>query len=291
MDGEEAVSFRSGEVTLAGSVRLPPRLRPGERRPAIVIMHGFGGHRDGPQQRWSTRRFAEWGYVTLRFDFRGCGESGGVRGRIIPGEQVADARAAVDYMSARPEVDPARIALSGTSYGGLVAVGAAGADPRVAAVIAQGGWASGERMFRALHATPAQWSRFTDMIERGRRHRAETGKPLVVHRFDIIPVPEALRHNIDPRSIYDFPTETAETTLAFSVEDAVAKIAPRPLFLMHSAEDPVIAAQNSWDLFARAGQPCDIYVVSGVDHFMFGADDPRVVDAVRDWLARYHPVG
>jgi dipeptidyl aminopeptidase/acylaminoacyl peptidase len=288
--GDETVVFRSGAVELAGSLRLPANLRPGERRPAIVIMHGFGGHRDGPQQRWSTRRFAEWGYVTLRFDFRGCGESGGARGRVIPEEEIEDARSAVTYMAARPEVDPARIALSGTSYGGLAAVGAAGADARVAAVIAQGGWASGERMFRTLHATPAAWARFTDMIERGRRHRRETGQPLMVHRWDIIPVPDALRHNIDPRSIFAFPTDTAETTLAFSVEDAVAKIAPRPLFLMHSAEDPVIAARNSWDLFARAGQPCDIYVVSGVDHFMFGADDPRVVDAVRDWLARYLPV-
>jgi len=286
---EEAVTFESDGVPLAGLVALPAGLGPGERRPAIIIMHGFGGHKDGPQQRWSVRAFTDWGYVTLRFDFRGCGDSGGERGRVLPHDQVADARAAVGYMAARREVDANRIALSGTSYGATVAIYAAGIDKAVGAVIAQGGWANGERMFRCLHSSDDAWRRFNELLARGRAHRQNTGDALRVHRFDIIPLPERLRKNVDGRSIYEFPVDTAEETLSFNAEDVVARIAPRPLLLVHSALDEVIAARCSIELFARAGQPTDLHVFSGVDHFMFGENDPRVINVVRDWLARSFP--
>lgn len=288
---EESVSFDSGGLRLAGLVSIPSGLRPGERRSAVVILHGFGGHKDGPQQRWSSARLAEWGYVTLRFDFRGCGESEGRRGWVLPLEEVEDARSAVNSMLARPDVDPERIAVIGTSYGATVGVHAAGVERRIAAVIAQGGWANGARMIRALHATDAAWQRFTGMLERGPRHHAETGQSLMVHRYDIIPVPEHLRENIDRRSIFEFPVDTALATLEFNAEEMVGRIAPRPLLLLHSARDMVIAASNSIELFARADQPADLYVMSGVDHFMFGESDPRVNDLVRDWLARYLPPG
>ena len=253
-------------------------------------MHGFGGHRDGPQQRWSLKFYNDLGYATLRFDFRGCGESTGKPGWVLPYDQVADARAAVDFLLTRNDIDPARIALSGTSYGASVAVYAAGLDPRVAAVIAQGGWANGERMFRLIHATPQAWRKFSDLLARGRA-RAAHDAPLMAHRFDIIPVPERLRANIAPPSIMEFPAETAIETLAFNPGDLAARIAPRPLLLLHSAQDEVIAADGSFDLFKCAGYHGDLHIVGGVDHFMFGKDDRRVADILRNWLARSFPAG
>ena len=288
---DQDITFESAGLTLAGTVRAPAELQPGERRPAIVIMHGFGGHRDGPQQRWSCRRFAEWGYVTMRFDFRGCGGSEGERGRVTPAEEIADAGAAIAHMAGRADVDPDRIALSGTSYGAIVAVSAAAEDPRVAAVIAQGGWGSGENFFRSLHATEAAWQSFTAMLERGRRHHEETGRWPMVHRYDIVPVPDHLRRNIDERSIFEFSLYTARQTMDFNPQDVVGAIAPRPLLLLHSALDAVVPAAGSIELFEHAGQPADLHLFSGVDHFMFGEDDPRVADVVRDWLARYLPAG
>ena len=101
----EAVTFPSDGLQLSGAVHLPEGLRPGERRPAIIMMHGFGANKNGGPE-WVCRQFAAWGYVALRFDYRGCGESEGERGRIIPSEEIADALNAVSYMAARPEVDP-----------------------------------------------------------------------------------------------------------------------------------------------------------------------------------------
>jgi pimeloyl-ACP methyl ester carboxylesterase len=287
---EMRITFPSDGLKLAGQIAVP-EVSERRRKPAIVIMHGFGGHRDGPQQRWSQKFYTGLGYATLRFDFRGCGESEGPRGWVMPYDQVADARAAVTYLAGRPDIDRDRIALSGTSYGASVAVYAAGLDTRIAAVIAQGGWANGERMFRLIHSTPAAWEKFSEILQRGRRRsrKPDDLRPMA-HRWDIIPVPERLRENIDARSIMAFPAETAVETLAFNPGDLAARIAPRPLLLIHSAKDEVIAADGSWDLFRSAGYHGDLHIMGGVDHFMFGEGDTRVADIVRNWLARSFPV-
>jgi hypothetical protein len=285
---EQNVLISSGAVALAGQFEPPPG-GDARRKPAIVILHGFGGHKDGPQQRWSQRFFSGLGYATLRLDFRGCGDSEGKRGHILPHDQVADARAAVGYLATRREVDPSRIALCGTSYGAVIAVYAAATDTRVAAVIAQGGWANGERMFRAVHDTPAKWRKFSEILVRA-RERAASEPPVMTHRFDIIPVPTASRHNIDKRSIMEFPGETALETLAFNPGDFAHRIAPRPLLILHSAKDEVIDADGSIDLFHCAGNHGDLHIVGGVDHFMFSENDMRVTEIVKTWLKRSLPV-
>jgi uncharacterized protein len=283
---QDSVTFKSGDITLVGDLSLP---NDGNTpKPAIIVMHGFGGHRDGPQQRWSQAFYTSLGYAVLRFDFQGCGESGGERGWALPFRQVNDAIAALDFLCGRPEIDSKRICLSGTSFGASVAVYCAGLDTRVAAVIGQGGWASGEQMFRTIHSTPEKWVQFSELLKRGRA-RKPTDPVITAHRYDLIVIPERLRANIDKRSIMEFPVEMALETLAFNPGDMAARIAPRPLLLLHSAQDEVIAADGSVELFKRAGYHGDLHVMGGVDHFMFGEDDRRVEEIVRTWLKRYFP--
>ncbi|TAJ79236.1 alpha/beta fold hydrolase, partial [bacterium] len=152
------VTFSSDGLKLSGIVHIPADLRPGERRPAFLVLHGFGGNKEGRGSIVIAEQLAQWGYVTMRFDFRGCGESEGERGRILCLDQVADTSNAVTYMASRPEVDPERIALVGSSFGAAVAIYTGGADRRVAAVISCGGWGDGERKFRRQHPTPEAWA-------------------------------------------------------------------------------------------------------------------------------------
>ncbi len=104
---EEKISFRSDGLKIAGLIDTPPDYKPGERRPAFIVLHGFGGNKDGHGQTVVAKQFAQWGYVTLRIDFRGCGDSEGEHGRIICLDQVADTRNALTYLATRAEVDSA----------------------------------------------------------------------------------------------------------------------------------------------------------------------------------------
>lgn len=113
----------------------------------------------------------------MRFDFRGCGQSEGERGRILCLDQVADTKNAISYMAKRPEVDPRRVALIGSSFGAAVAIYTAGVDERVAAVISSGGWGDGARKFRGQHPTPEAWERFTNMLEEGKATASAPGVP------------------------------------------------------------------------------------------------------------------
>jgi pimeloyl-ACP methyl ester carboxylesterase len=271
-------------------VYTPPDLRPGERRPGFLVLHGFGGNKEGRGQIVIAEQLTQWGYVTMRFDFRGCGESDGERGRILCLDQVADTSNAVTYMASRSQVDPQRVALVGSSFGAAVAIYTGGADRRVAAVISCGGWGDGERKFRRQHSTPEAWTRFTQMLEEGRRYRQRTGKSLMVPRFDIVPIPERLRSNMSQGSIMEFPAETAQSMYDFRADEMVEKIAPRPLLLLHSANDSVTPTEESIELFKRAKQPAELHLLSDVDHFMFGQENPRVTRLVSEWLARFFPV-
>ena len=287
---EENITFQSDGLKLSAIIRTPDDLRPGEPRPAFIVLHGFGGNKDGQGQSVVAQQFGQRGYVTLRMDFRGCGESEGEHGRIICLDQVADARNAISYLATRPEVDSRRIALVGSSFGAAVAVFTGGADQRVAAVISCGGWGDGERKFRGQHPTPEAWERFTKMLQEGKRQRELTGKSLMVPRYDIVPIPERLRRNMSAGSIMEFPAETAQSMNDFRADDQVGNISPRPLLLIHSANDSVTPTYESIEMFKRARQPAELHLLSDVDHFTFNEENQRLTRIVADWLERYFPV-
>ncbi len=296
---EEIVSFQSAGLRLHGALGLPDGLRPAERRAAFLVLHGFGSNSESNNVLQPTRILSDFGYVTLRFDMRGCGKSEGEFGRIICLEQVEDTGNALAFLATHPNVDPERIGVIGSSFGGAVAVYSGGTNPRVAAVISNGGLGHGERKFRGQHPTPEAWARFTKMLEEGKAYRARTGTSLMVPRYDIVPIPDHVRQNLEkqgvgmlaPNSVEMFPAETAQSMFDFRAEDVVGKIAPRPLLLIHAAKDSVTPTEQSIEMFKRAGQPTELHLFAGLDHFLFAEKSTRVWNMMRQWLENYFPSG
>ena len=282
------MQFVSNGLELAGVLQLPDGLKKGERRAAFLVLHGFGSNKDGGNVVTVSNLLTGLGYATLRFDMRGCGESQGARGRTICLEQVEDTRAALDYLSRNENVDARRIGVIGHSFGAAVAVYAAGVDSRIAACVSAGGWGDGVKKFRKQHESPEAWAKFQGMLEEGRRRKAR-GETMMVPRYDIVPIRPELRHNLAPGSILEFPFDVVESMYAFRANDVVGKIAPRPLLLLHPANDTVTPTEQSVDLFALAGQPTDLHLVAGVDHFMFSEGNTLVINLLRDWLALHFP--
>jgi predicted acyl esterase len=132
---ERNMSFRSGSLKLSAVLRFPDGMEPGESRPAFVVLHGFGSTKNAGNVIKPTEMLSALGYVTLRFDMRGCGESEGKRSHVICLEQVEDTRSAISWLCEQPEVEPDRVGLLGSSFGAAVAVYTAGIDSRPACVI------------------------------------------------------------------------------------------------------------------------------------------------------------
>ena len=283
---EERVSFVSSGLKLSGILHVPDR-RSGALG-AVCVLHGFGSNKDSSTGIATAKLFEGLGYAALRFDMRGCGESEGVRGKVICLEQVDDTKAAVSYLQTRSEIDPRRIGVIGHSFGAAVAVYSAGVDSRIAACISSGGWGDGPKKFRKQHESPEAWAKFTTMMEEGRKRLAR-GESMMVPRFDIVPIPPHLRGNLSKGSFYEFPFEVVESMYNFKANDVVGKIAPRPLLLMHPAVDSVTPTEQSVDLFLHAGQPTELHLIADVDHFLLADNNERVLSVLRHWLQKYFP--
>jgi len=74
------VNFFSEGTKMEGDLFLPSDYKAGERRPAIVLCHGFTGIRSLILGDYA-KVFCAAGFVVLTFDYRGYGGSEGTRRR------------------------------------------------------------------------------------------------------------------------------------------------------------------------------------------------------------------
>ena len=132
---DHGIAFDAVTFTSADGVRLSAWYVPSRTGAAVVLRHGATSTRSDTLEEAVV--LAGHGYGVLATDARGHGGSGGVAmdwgwyGDL-------DTAAAVTYLSQRPEVDADRIGAVGLSMGGEEALGAAAADPRISAVVAEG---------------------------------------------------------------------------------------------------------------------------------------------------------
>ncbi|AQS69524.1 ABC transporter ATP-binding protein [Streptomyces pactum] len=109
----------------------------GGPRPAVLLAHGFGGSKADVREQ--AESLARDGYAVLTWSARGFGESTGKIGLNAPDGEVADVSRLIDWLAQQPQVrldekgDP-RVGMAGGSYGGAVALLAAGHDKRVDAI-------------------------------------------------------------------------------------------------------------------------------------------------------------
>jgi uncharacterized protein len=134
---ESSLSVAHEEVTIpiGGGRELSAWYVPSRNGAAVLVSHGSGGSRERVVSH--IRMLARHGYGVLALDNPGNGESDGHSNGLGDNAQPG-IDAALDYLAARPDVEPARIAGLGTSLGGEVLLEAASRDSRLRAVVSDG---------------------------------------------------------------------------------------------------------------------------------------------------------
>ncbi len=121
-------------ITIAADMYLPKEAS--GKLPAVAISGPFGAVKEQSSGLYA-RQLAERGFLTIAFDPSFTGESGGMPRRVAsPDINTEDFSAAVDFLSAQPEVDADRIGILGICGWGGIAIQAAINDPRVKATVA-----------------------------------------------------------------------------------------------------------------------------------------------------------
>jgi dienelactone hydrolase len=271
---EEEVTFRYLTVPIAGTVFAPRDKGP---HPAVIFVQG-----SGPEGRWASKYLADYvarhGMVALVYDKRGVGASGGDWKTSELGELADDARAGVDLLAHRSDVDPKRIGVYGHSQGGEIAPAIAQGDPQVAWIIAADGPVGPQfmqDMFRVdniltqhfsgqqLDDAEKLYAEFVDVARHGSPHdrlRADIKRAGAAPWLDYLSIPD------DGDWVWAFYKKIGDYDSSFAWSRVKV-----PVLLLFGGDDQLVPVQDSIEHTTRLlkfGRNPDVTVkvFPGADH-------------------------
>jgi alpha/beta superfamily hydrolase len=241
-------------INIEGELYLP-RERDRKTFPALCICHGIpSGKLPDPADKGYpllAEMFCTVDFVTMIFNFRGTGFSGG---DIDLSGWTRDLEAAINYLFTCPEVEDTSISVMGFSGGAAVSAYVASHNPKVTSVI--------------LCACPSE----LDFM--GGKGEAKSW----IDRFRQI---GAIRDK-------NFPDSVDEWLGGFKLIRPIQwidKISPRPLLIVHGEEDEVVEAKHAWSLFKKAREPKEIAIVRRGNHKL--RLNEEAMGIAKEWLKQH----
>ena len=240
-DAAEPVSFRAADgLTLRGCYLRATAPRKG------VILFGLEFGSD----RWACRQYCEQlvaaGYDVFTYEPRNQGDSDRDPAyeplQWVTDKDLGDLRAALKYLRARPDADPAGVGLFGISKGGSTGLVAAAAARDIRCVVTDGAYAT----YTTIVPYMQRWIKiYSD------RHTLQ--KALPTWFYGLVGL-TGVRRVARNRGV-TYP----------SVEKAVGKLR-QPLLMIHGEGDTYIKPDMAKALFERAKGPKELWVVPKAKH-------------------------
>ena len=265
-DGEDFRFPTTGGLTLAGTYL---KARTSSRSGVLVFCHEYLSN------RWSVLPYLDHlrdhGFDLLTFDYRNHGESDHDPKysplQWVTNHELADLKAAIDYLKARPDADPAGYGLFGVSRGGGTAICGASSDRGAWGVITDGAFPTRGTMVAYIH----RWAEI------------------------YIQMPWVWK--IMPNLAFEYLGWTGRVRTQFrlgcrysNIEQAVKRLAPRPWLAIHGQKDAYIGIGIAEKLFQLGGEPKELWVVPQAKHNRCREKDPvGYADRVLAFFDRYAP--
>jgi pimeloyl-ACP methyl ester carboxylesterase len=300
---DEQVRIPAIGFTLAGTLSKPAAAAT-TPRPAVILTAGAGLlDRDAltagiPILGQVAGALADAGFIVLRYDKRGVGQSGGRTEVASLGDFSDDQRAAVKFLTSRKDVDDRRIAVVGYSEGGLVSLISAAKEKRIAAVVlAATPGISGTDLILAQQQHALSKSNLSDAEKQARIEMQKKINEAAITGKGLDALTPAVRRQIDNAEF--------QSVLASDPAKLVPNV-KQPILVVQGERDMEVAPTNADRLEALAKarkQPAAVEVVRipGVNHLLVPAQTgevdeyPALVDkqvspvatmAIVDWLKK-----
>ncbi|MFH2012151.1 MAG: alpha/beta fold hydrolase [Pseudomonadota bacterium] len=243
---------RVNGLSIVGETYLP-KANQEARYPAICMCHGIPGRIKDPTDRGYkllAERFCMEGFAVLIFNFRGTGESDG--NFDILG-WTHDLTAMIDFFFDYPGVDKKRFSLLGFSGGAAVSVYVTANDPRISSLV--------------TCACPSELrdiSKTEDII-------------LFLNQSREIGI---IRDKNYPPSIEEWIAGFNE----INPIKWVKRISPRPMLIIHGADDELVNVSHAKRLYEKAKAPKDISIIERGIHRI--RTDERAINIALEWLKK-----
>ena len=250
----ERITFKghSGEA-LAARLDMPD----GAHLATALFAHCFTCSKDIPAARRIAARLASMGIAVLRFDFTGLGHSGGEFENTTFSSNVADLKAAADWLGGRgmaPEL------LIGHSLGGAAVLRAAPEIESAKAVVTIGA------PFDPEHVTHNFGPALETIRAQGAADVNLGGRPFRIRR--------------------DFIEDVAAENLA----PVIASL-KKALLVLHGPRDGIVGIENATQIFLHAKHPKSFVTLDDADHLISRAEDAEyAADVISAWVSRYVPL-
>lgn len=294
---KERINYHSDGLKLSGILSKPDDAKKGSNLPGVVLVPGFMSTADAFFPGFADE-FTAAGFVSLTMDFRGFGESEGVRGEVIPYLQIYDASNAISYLQSRPEVNPDKIALLGVSLGGGEVAYIAARDRRVKAVASMVLVGDGERRMRRFR-TEQEWATLMQKVQEDRINRVLTGKSADFHGFldkgtdSVLIMPPDLTSSLkDAEQVEEekgnkTTLATVDGWLAYKPEDIIDKVAPTPILFVQAEKDE-LEADDADRLYNKAKEPKKLFTLKDGVHFdVYGKRTDEAMKPVLEWFNQH----
>ena len=310
---DEQVRIPAAGFTLAATISKPesapkppaPGKAPAYKLPAVILVAG-----SGPVDRDETvagipvfaqlaNSLADAGFIVVRYDKRGVGQSGGRDESATMHDYADDVRSIVEFLRKRKDADPYRVAVVGYSEGGLVALQAAAntGSKRVAAIalLATPGTKGGELVLeqQLYHLDRLK---LPEDEKRSRIDLQQNIQAAVVSGTGWEGIPEAYRKQAD--------TPWFRSFLTFDPPKVTNKV-EQPIVIIQAGRDRQVPSPRHGQLLfdaakSRKKQPdASLVTIDGVNHLFVPAEtgdvdeyallqdkrvSPKVMEALVPWL-------
>ncbi len=235
---------------LAARLDLPE----GPHLATALFAHCFTCSKDIPAARRIAGRLAAMGIAVLRFDFTGLGHSGGEFENTTFTTNVADLKAAAEYLEGR---GMAPALLIGHSLGGAAVLRTAAELASVKAVVTLGA------PFDPEHVTHNFGHSLDTIISDGVAEVDLGGRPFRIRR--------------------EFVQDVAAEKLAPAIKAMRAA-----LLVLHAPRDAVVGIENATQIFLAAKHPKSFVTLDTADHLITRAEDAEyAAEVISAWAGKY----
>lgn len=289
------VDIWSDGTRMSGDLFYPADMKADRSLPAIILCHGWGGTRDHLNRAYAPQ-FAAAGFVVLTFDYRGWGDSDSrlvlkekmprpdekgeatvrvqaIREVVDPFDQVEDINSAINFITGEAGVDPARIGLWGTSYGGGHVLYVAANDPRIKCVVSQ--VASMDSAQMAAHPS-YKGGAARAQLEEVQRARGEAG---------LSPVPQG---------VDQFPNLRGTPYVSRMIKYRPVEFAPRlkaPILIIDVEKEELFDIKAHGGLVyerVKKNVPAKYHVLPGMTHYgIYTTGRKQATDMAIEWYTRH----